>query len=957
MSMTLSMLIKAKDLASQPMKKLSGSVRASSKESKKLSDTVKKTGYNFNIFSKGGKNAGNALDRLGKKATHTEKTVGRLKKSLIGLFAGGALALGANQLMNALSAPMVTTMNYGSAIDKVAAIAGVKKGSEDYIKLDSQAKHLGANTAFSATEVAQGQQYLAMAGFNTSETTAAMPGLLDLAKAGDTELATTSDISSNILSSFKMDASEMNRLGDVLASTFTTSNSTLTSLGETISYAGASINAFGGNIEEAAAMAGKLHDIGIQGSRAGTALNAIYSRMAAAPKMAQDAMSQIGLNIKKANGELKSMPEILKEVAAKTKHMDKDQQMAIAKQIAGQEAMGAFLELVSKAGSGELDEYLTNVTGNTGKSSILAKQMADNLKGDITNLNSIKEGLAISFGELFMGNARSTIQWLTKVIRGVNEWLKANPRLTKTLGIMAATFAGFGAVLGGIAMFGPILLAALSPVMVPIMGIATGASAIMASWDKVGNYFGNLGIDFKFLAMGITDGLKALFKGDFSGAKQAFINLKYDLRSIGGTLWQGVEFTTPKIDEMLGLKEGTSLAAMEAVWLPIKDFFIGFWAGLSGTFEPVVASFGNLWGSLKGIGESFNNLFDTIFSDTNGGGAKVFGQLMGEIAAGGLSAFGDALNLVAIGIKTLINGLDWIINFGKDAFVFFKEKDANKFNKWQQAHNDAAAAINGHVSALKELTGSRQEAMSAIANMTQAEQKSAMSDNTIKLSMADNANLDIQKQIRKNIKYKKLGVRDINERIGLTDRLNNGTLTSDELKSLLANATQYSDKGWYSKLASLADDLKQNEVQRQNLTKIQDNLRFALGENEVTQTNQPQDSLSNDIKQNQQWQQSLSNKVKNETKPHNPYVSDELNNKIKIVEVPNANTGYAKTENTENITNNTDNTKNLTTNQNINVSLTINEAQNMNANDIANATANEVAKVARQASTDAGGDL
>src|SRR5690606_24095082 len=103
--------------------------------------------------------------------------------------------------------------------------------------LRQQARDLGASTQFTAGQAADAQGFLAMAGFKQQAIIAAMPGMLDLAKAGDTDLAATADIASNILSGLGMQASEMGRMGDVLTATFSNSNTNLQMLGETMKYA------------------------------------------------------------------------------------------------------------------------------------------------------------------------------------------------------------------------------------------------------------------------------------------------------------------------------------------------------------------------------------------------------------------------------------------------------------------------------------------------------------------------------------------------------------------------------------------------------------------------------------------------------------------------------------------------------------------------------------------------
>ena len=166
-------------------------------------------------------------------------------------------------------------------MSRVQALTRLDKGSAELAALRAQARKLGADTMFSATEAAEGQAFLGMAGFDAKQIQAAMPGLLDMAKAGDTDLGRTADIGSNILGGFGLAAEEMSRVSDVLTQTMTTSNVTLEMLGETMKYVAPQARAAGASLEEMAAMTGLLGNVGIQSSQAGTAGDCSYN----APKV------------------------------------------------------------------------------------------------------------------------------------------------------------------------------------------------------------------------------------------------------------------------------------------------------------------------------------------------------------------------------------------------------------------------------------------------------------------------------------------------------------------------------------------------------------------------------------------------------------------------------------------------------------------------------------------------
>ncbi len=160
-------------------------------------------------------------------------------------------------------------------------------------------------------------QFLAMAGFKTNEIVKTMPGMLQLASAGVIDLGRAADISSNILTGFGLAAGDMARVGDVLTNAFTTSNTSLEMLGQTMKYVAPIAKGTGASIETVAAMAGKLGDAGIQADQAGTALRSMFIRLAKQPTMTAEALKQLGVAVKDANGDMRQMPDVLKDIAEK----------------------------------------------------------------------------------------------------------------------------------------------------------------------------------------------------------------------------------------------------------------------------------------------------------------------------------------------------------------------------------------------------------------------------------------------------------------------------------------------------------------------------------------------------------------------------------------------------------------------------------------------------------------
>jgi len=499
---------------------------------------------------------------------------------------GGALYAGARF--------MAPGLEFDASMSKVQSRARLDKSSPEYKALRAQARSLGASTQFTAVQAAEAQSFLAMAGFNPQAIQGAMPGMLDLAKAGETDLAQTADIASNILSGFGIEATKMGMVGDVLTGTFNRSNTDLQMLGETMKYAAPVALALGQDIETVAAMAGKLGDAGIQGGMGGTALRAIMSRLSAPPKMAANAMDELGISAKDAIGNMRPMPDILQEIYKKTRQMGNAERAGYLKAIAGEEAVSGMNYLVNQAGSGELQGFIATLRKTEGEASKTARTMADNLRGDLDALNSAWEDLGIQTMETQDGGLRGVAQSLTSIIGKVSAWTAANPELTRQLIKGAAVLATTVAVMGGLTLalasiIGPFAMLRygltflgikgaglvgilkglggafmwvgkavlflgralmLNPIGLAVTALAGAAYLIYKNWDTIVPYFKGLWAEIKTDAGGGLAGLGklilnfsplGLFYRAFAGVMQYFnVDLPARFTDFGGMIIGGL---------------------------------------------------------------------------------------------------------------------------------------------------------------------------------------------------------------------------------------------------------------------------------------------------------------------------------------------------------------------------------------------------------------------------------
>ncbi|WP_324034587.1 phage tail tape measure protein [Aeromonas caviae] len=420
--------------------------------------------------------------RIAQVKANYDKTMA-MRGTMAGYGAAG-MATGAAGLYKINSIASVG-LDFDAQMSKVQALTRLQKDSAELAMLRQQARDLGASTSFTAMDAAQAQGFLAMSGFNPKQIKAAMPDMLDLAKASGVGLDQTADIASNILSAFKMEAAQMGRVSDTLALTMTTSNVDLNMLAETMKYMGPIANKAGMSLEEAAAAAGLLGNIGIQGSNSGTALRAMLNRLAGPTSKADKLMKSLGVTTKDASGNMLNIVDIMAQVAKQTEKMGNADQLAAYKEIFGEEAASGMAELIGQAGAGGFAKYAAMIRQQSkGVAKEMAAVMGDNARGDLDNMTSAWEDLNIQMLETQNGPLRGLIQQVTSMTQAAGAWMRANPELTAILTKVAAITAVAAAAGGSLLLIVAGLLGPLAMLKFALGGTLVRLGGLFLSTNK-----------------------------------------------------------------------------------------------------------------------------------------------------------------------------------------------------------------------------------------------------------------------------------------------------------------------------------------------------------------------------------------------------------------------------------------------------------------------------------------
>ena len=313
----------------------------------------------------------------------------------------------ATALAGVAAAAIKVGSDFEAQMSRVQAISGAT--GDELESLKNQAIQLGADTAFSAKEAAEGMENLAAAGFTTTEIMDAMPGMLNLAAAAGEDLAASSDIAASTLRGFGLEASDAAHVADVLAENANRTNSSVAETGEAMKYVAPLARAAGISMEETAAAIGIMANAGIQGSQAGTTLRGALSRLSKPTDAMAAAMEELGVSFYDSNGKMKSLTEQVGMMRKATEGMTDEQKNNYLVTLYGQEALSGMLALMNEGEDtlGDLTDAYETCDGAAEKA---AKTMQDNLKGAIEQLGGSAETLGIIFYESVSDNLKDAVK-------------------------------------------------------------------------------------------------------------------------------------------------------------------------------------------------------------------------------------------------------------------------------------------------------------------------------------------------------------------------------------------------------------------------------------------------------------------------------------------------------------------------------------------------------------------
>lgn len=374
--------------------------------------------------------------------------------------------------------------DFEESMSNVAALSGAS--SDELDQLAGMAKELGATTKFTAKESADAMGYMAMAGWDTEQMLAGMPGVLSLAAASGEDLARVSDIVTDSMTAFGLSAADTGRYADVLAAAATNANTTVSLMGDTFKYAAPLAGALKYDVEDVAVATGLMANAGIKGSEAGTTLRNIFTRLAKPTKESADAMEALHISMTDGTGRMYTFMELMEQMRDSFAGLTEEQKTFYAAELAGQRGMSGLMSIVN-ASEADFEKLSAAITDSSGAAQKMADIKLDNMNGQLTILNSAIEAVETTVGEQFTPVLQDVYSAGAKVMTGINHFLQEHPAVVKAvtafIGVIGAATAGIVAYSAATKAVIPLmkLFSATLTTTMPAIGIITGVTLGVAA--------------------------------------------------------------------------------------------------------------------------------------------------------------------------------------------------------------------------------------------------------------------------------------------------------------------------------------------------------------------------------------------------------------------------------------------------------------------------------------------
>ena len=619
----------------------------------------------------------NSLEEVESSAKKADDGFTMFKATLANL-AADAIMRAVDGIKNLAGNVIELGQNFTSTMSEVSAISGAT--GEDFEKLEACAREYGATTVFSASNAAEALKYMSLAGWDADQSTSALGGVLNLAAASGMELGAASDMVTDYLSAFAMEAGDAAYFADLLSYAQSHSNTTAEALGEAYKNCAANLNAAGQDVETVTSLLEGMANQGYKGSEAGTAMAAIMRDITNGMKDGAIKIGETSVAVMDAQGNFRDLTDILTEVEAATNGMgDAERAVALSSTFTADSTKG--LNLILNEGMDKIAGYEEELRGASGSAEEMANIMNDNLSGDVAAMNSAFEELGLKIYDALESKLRAGVQFITNGVIPAIEWLGGHiPEVTIAVSGLGAVIAAmnWGTISSKIAM----VKGALVKLAAALGGVSLPAIAIIAVITAVALAFTNLwknNEEFRNKITAIWDGIKAKFDEFGQGIVDRLNALGFefeDITEVMKAVWDGFcEVLAPifegafqqisnilseTLDILTGLFDifaGIFTGDWDMVWQGVQEVFGAVWDFVVATFENWISTFTSLADTVLGwFGTDWETVWTnvkTFFSDTWNAISSFFSGILTGIK----TFFTDTWNAIVSFFSGILSGI------------------------------------------------------------------------------------------------------------------------------------------------------------------------------------------------------------------------------------------------------------------------------------------------------------
>ena len=619
----------------------------------------------------------NSLEEVESSAKKADDGFTMFKATLANL-AADAIMRAVDGIKNLVGNVIELGQNFTSTMSEVSAISGAT--GEDFEKLEACAREYGATTVFSASNAAEALKYMSLAGWDADQSTSALGGVLNLAAASGMELGAASDMVTDYLSAFAMEAGDAAYFADLLSYAQSHSNTTAEALGEAYKNCAANLNAAGQDVETVTSLLEGMANQGYKGSEAGTAMAAIMRDITNGMKDGAIKIGETSVAVMDAQGNFRDLTDILTEVEAATNGMgDAERAVALSSTFTADSTKG--LNLILNEGMDKIAGYEEELRGASGSAEEMANIMNDNLSGDVAAMNSAFEELGLKIYDALESKLRAGVQFITNGVIPAIEWLGGHiPEVTIAVSGLGAVIAAmnWGTISSKIAM----VKGALVKLAAALGGVSLPAIAIIAVITAVALAFTNLwknNEEFRNKITAIWDGIKAKFDEFGQGIVDRLNALGFefeDITEVMKAVWDGFcEVLAPifegvfqqisnilseALDILTGLFDifaGIFTGDWDMVWQGVQEVFGAVWDFVVATFENWISTFTSLADTVLGwFGTDWETVWTnvkTFFSDTWNAISSFFSGILTGIK----TFFTDTWNAIVSFFSGILSGI------------------------------------------------------------------------------------------------------------------------------------------------------------------------------------------------------------------------------------------------------------------------------------------------------------